>query len=505
MSKAQLNPIIIVILIGVILGGLILGWDKDISPVIDSDTIETVIPNGISEERILSAPSKGPKGGSLFTTKDLSVEVTIFEEGISPYFRLYLYENSKQIMPAKVNVEITLTRLGAPAKIFRFVPEKDYLVGNQVVKEPHSFEMAITAKRNGEIFYWNHDQIEGRIEMPDTAAQRHGIKIMTAGPEVIKPTIKLPGEIIFNHHTIVQVVPRMPGVVTSVARHVGQQVKKSEVLAVIESPMLAELRSQYLIAQKRFHLAQKTFKREKQLWEEKITAKQDFLTAQEMLGEADTIFNLAAVKLRALGVNPKSNHSGKDLARFEILAPISGLIISKEIAQGKTLKQDQEIFTIADVSTVWTALTAYPKDLNVIKIGQKVLVNATAFNVEGEGEITYISTLIGERTRTATVRVELDNKDEKWRPGMFVNAELATEETQVPVSVSMDSIQTIRNLSVVFGRYGEYFEMRPLELGRDDGKTVEVLKGISAGEKYAAGNSFILKAELGKDDTSHDH
>ena len=88
---------------------------------------------------------------------------------------------------------------------------------------------------------------------------------------------------------------------------------------------------------------------------------------------------------------------------------------------------------------------------------------------------------------------------------MFVNAELATEETQVPVSVSMDSIQTIRNLSVVFGRYGEYFEMRPLELGRDDGKNVEVLKGISAGEQYAASNSFILKAELGKDGTSHDH
>jgi cobalt-zinc-cadmium efflux system membrane fusion protein len=505
MSKTQLNQIIIVILIGAILGGIILIWDKDMSPVIDSDAIKTVMPNGISEGKTLSVPSKGQKGGNLFTTKDLGVEVTIFEEGISPYFRLYLYENSKKIMPAEVNVEITLTRLGAPTQTFKFVPEKDYLIGNQVVKEPHSFEMAITAKRNGKIFYWNYDQIEGRIEMIDAAAQRHGIKIMTAGPKVIKPTITLPGEIIFNHHTIVQVVPRMPGVVTSVTRHVGQQVRKSEVLAVIESPMLAELRSQYLIAQKRFHLAQKTFKREKQLWEEKITAKQDFLTAQEMLGEADTIFNLAAVKLRALGVDPQSNHSGKNLAHFEILAPISGLIISKDIAQGKTLKQDQEIFTIADVSTVWTALTAYPKDLNVIKVGQKVLVNATAFNVEGEGEITYISTLIGERTRTATVRVELDNKDEKWRPGMFVNAELATEETQVPVAVSIDAIQTIRNLSVVFGRYGEYFEIRPLELGRNDGKMVEVLKGLSAGEQYAAGNSFILKADLGKDGVSHDH
>lgn len=505
MSKSQLGSIIIAISIGIILGGLILIRDKDMSPTIDNDTIKTVITKSISERKTLSVPGKGPKGGKLFATKDLSIEVTIFEEGISPYFRLYLYENGRQITPDKVNVEITLTRLGTPAQLFRFSPERNYLIGDQVVNEPHSFEMEITARRNGKTFYWNYNQIEGQIEMPDTAIQRHGIKIMTAGPEIIKPTITLPGEIIFNHHTVVQVVPRMSGMVTSVTRHVGQEVKKGELLTVIESPMLAELRSQYLISQKRLELARTTFEREKKLWEEKITAKQDFLSAQEKRGEAETKLNLALVKLRSLGVQAELSHSGENLARFEILAPISGLIISKEIAQGRTLKKDQEIFTIADVSTVWTALTVYPKDLNVIKVGQKVLINATAFNIEGEGEITYISTLIGEKTRTATARVELDNKDGKWRPGMFVNAELVTEEIQVPVAVSMDAIQTIRNRSVVFGRYGEFFEIRPLELGRSDGKMVEVLKGFSAGEQYATGNSFILKAELGKDSATHNH
>ena len=89
--------------------------------------------------------------------------------------------------------------------------------------------------------------------------------------------------------------------------------------------------------------------------------------------------------------------------------------------------------------------------------------------------------------------------------GMFVNARIETEEIQVPVTISMDAIQTVRNEPVAFGRYGEYFEMRPLELGRNDEKTVEVIKGLAAGEQYAAGNSFILKAELGKDETSHDH
>ena len=88
---------------------------------------------------------------------------------------------------------------------------------------------------------------------------------------------------------------------------------------------------------------------------------------------------------------------------------------------------------------------------------------------------------------------------------MFVNAELVAEDIPVPVAVSADAIQTIRDWTVVFGRYGQFFEARPVEVGRSDGKMIEVLKGFQAGEQYAAGNSFAIKAELGKSGASHDH
>ena len=204
--------------------------------------------------------------------------------------------------------------------------------------------------------------------MPDESLKSMGIEILTAGPATIKPMLKLPGEIVFNEHTIVQVVPRVPGIVTAVHGHHGQEVKKGEVLAVIESQMLAELRSQYLVAQKRLGLARITFESEKRLWEEKITAKQDYLAAQELLSEAEIALDLAKVKLRSLGVRPES--SADNLARYEIQAPISGLITAKTIAQGQTLKDDAIIYTVADVSTVWAAITVYPKDLAVIKIGE---------------------------------------------------------------------------------------------------------------------------------------
>jgi len=498
-NQAQLKPILAVIVVGIMLSVLILTLDKPSGTSAhpeDSANTETTTEN---------QPDTGPRGGKLFKEDDFAVEVTIFEKGVPPQFRLYLYEKERLTPPASATVAITLTRLGAPAQLFKFKPEAEYLLGDQVVEEPHSFDVVIAVERNGKLMHWSYSQVEGRIEMPDEMLNSMGIELLTAGPAVIKPKLKLPGEIIFNEHNIVRVVPRVPGLVTDVQGHHGQHVKQGDVLAIIESPALSDLRSQYFVAKKRLGLAKTTYEREKKLWEEKISAKQDFLNAEELWQEAQINMEVAASKLRALGVKPETHHQATDFSNFVVRAPISGIIIAKAIARGEALKEDKEIYTIADVATIWTAVTVYPKDLSVIHVNQKAKVKATASNIESEGTVTYISTLIGGQTRTATARVELDNTDNKWRPGMFVNVELVSEEIKVPVAVSVSAIQTFRDWSVVFGRYDKFFEVRPLEMGLSDGEMVEVLKGMTAGDRYAAGNSFALKAEAGKAGASHDH
>ncbi len=499
MNKTQWMPILAVIGTGIVLGGLILIMDKPSGVTEGAES-------GPAHEKLTDNPINiGPRGGKLFTDKDFSLELTIFEKGVPPQFRIFLYEKGTLLLPTAAKVAVTLSRLGAPAQLFKFTPEADYLLGDHVVEEPHSFDIAVAAEHNGKIMHWSHSQVEGRVEIADDMLKSMGIELLTAGAAIIRPTLKLPGEVVFNEHNIVRVVPRVAGLVTDVQGHHGQHVKKGQVLAVIESPMLADLRSQYFVAKKRLALTRTTYEREKQLWEEKISAKQDFLLAQELWNEAQIALELATTKLRALGVQPDANYLKSNYAHYEIRAPISGIIIAKAIALGEALKEDREIYTIADVSTVWTAVTVYPKDLNIIHEGQKVAVKATASDIESQGTVTYISTLIGGQTRTATARVELDNKDGRWRPGMFVNAELVAEEIKVPVAVAVSALQTLRDWTVVFGRYDQYFEARPLELGRSDGEMVEVLKGLSAGEQYAGGNSFALKAELGKAGASHDH
>ncbi|UJP05449.1 MAG: efflux RND transporter periplasmic adaptor subunit [Nitrosomonas sp.] len=496
MRNVQWMPILIVIAVGIVLGGLILTLDPPTTTVVDTDV------DHHAEE---SESDIGPRGGKLFVEGAFGVELTVFENGVPPQFRVYLYENGKPLPPSAAEVVITLTRLGAPVQIFYFTPETDYLLGDQVVEEPHSFDLTIAAVHNGRTFRWGYHQVEARLKMTDAMLKTIDVEIRTAGPATIQSTLKLPGEIVFNPDRIVQVVPRLPGVVAAVNYEPGQAVQKGEVMAVIESQMLADLHSQYMAAQRRLTLARTVYQREKQLWEEKISAKQDYLAAELVLSEAKIASDLAAEKLRALGVQPKSGLPVKDLTRYEILAPISGLITARAIALGAVLKEDAAVFTVADMSTVWTAVTVYPKDLGIVRVGQKTQVKAAAFDAEGEGIVTYITTLIGGQTRTATARVILDNRDGRWHPGMFVTVELVSDEIDVPVAVSAHAIQTFRDWSVVFGRYGDYFEARPLVLGRSDGNMVEVLQGLRAGERYAAHNSFAIKADMEKAGVTHDH
>lgn len=446
--------------------------------------------------------AKGPHGGKYFTQDDFGLEVTIFEKGVPPQFRFYLYENNQPIAPNAASVTAALTRLGKPAQIFKFTPEADYLISDSVVEEPHSFNVAITANYKGKLYQWEYAQVEARTEMSDEVLKSTGIEILTAGSAIIKATHKLSGEITFNEDRIIHVVPRVGGLVAVVKVDLGQTVRKGDVLAVVESQALAELRSQLSAAQKRLNLAKITLEREKKLWEEKITAEQDYLAAGQAYSEAEISRNLVSEKLTALGAT--SNNSNQS-TRYEIKAPISGTVIEKTVAAGQTVQENDDLFVIADTSDVWVKAIIYPKDLANIKVGQKALVKANAFDAQGEGVIASIGAFVGEQTRTATARIVLNNTSGVWRSGVFVDVTLDTDEAEVPVAVKADAIQSIRDWTVVFGRYGNYFEARPVELGRSDGNMVEVLSGLSAGEQYAAGNSFAIKADIGKSVATHDH
>ena len=444
----------------------------------------------------------GPHGGKLFTRDGNGVEITIFEEGMEPEFRVYTYKDGKPLDPATSKVTLTLERLGHTPQKITFVKQNDYLKGNAVVDEPHSFKVTIDAQLGNKPYSFTYEQTEARVSMTDQQIEQGGIEMLTSGPAHIQSTLQLIGHISYNEDRVVYVVPRLAGVVESVNVSAGDQVRKGHVLAVISSQMLADLRSELLAAQKRLSLARITLEREKSLWEEKISAEQDYLQARNAMHEAEIITQRVTQKLASLG---GSLTNSSNLTRYEIRAPIDGTVMQKQISVGQVLKEDASIFVVADLSTVWAVLTIYSKDLNTVKIGQEATVTASSFGFQGSGRVEHLGALLGEQTRTAEAHIILPNPKGIWRPGLPVNIELVIDEIEVPVAVSADAIQTVRDWTVVFARYGTFFEARPLELGRSDDKFIEVVKGLNAGERYAAKNSFLIKADLGKAGASHDH
>ena len=114
--------------------------------------------------------------------------------------------------------------------------------------------------------------------------------------------------------------------------------------------------------------------------------------------------------------------------------------------------------------------------------------------------------LIGEQSRTAPARVALANPQGVWRPGLFVDVKVMTEESQVPVAVDAKAIQRPDGKeSVVFVPAEGGYKAQVVQLGRSDGKTTEVPSGLTPGQDYVKDGSFMLKAELGKASAEHTH
>lgn len=348
------------------------------------------------------------------------------------------------------------------------------------------------------------EDTETKIAIADTQLKSSGIALLVAGPSKINSSITLPGEIHFNEDRTAHVVPRLTGVVEGVRASLGQAVKKGDLLAVIASTELSEQRSELLTAQKKVALARTTFAREEKLWKEKVSAEQDYLQARQALAEAEIAQQNAVQKLYALGA---SLDSTSGLNRYELRAPFAGTIVEKHIALGESVKEDTNVFTISDLSTVWAEVAVPATNLNAVRVGRKVTVKASSFNAKSDGTIAFVGSLLGEQTRTAKARVVLSNPDAAWRPGLFVTVDIeaATGQTEVAVAVSSEAVQSVEDKPTVFVRVPGGFVAQHITVGRSDAKTTEVISGLKAGTQYAATGSFVIKAELGKSEAEHAH
>jgi cobalt-zinc-cadmium efflux system membrane fusion protein len=307
----------------------------------------------------------------------------------------------------------------------------------------------------------------------------------------------------------------------------------------LEGLVIGENRSRLLPAYVKFLLTRSAYVREKGLLEKGITSESDYQIALEDYKSAEARYlslreqtayegswvlrekkraaevselNLetAIQKLYTLGMTKKeidalSRQAEHVFTQYELKSPFDGIVMRKHITSGEAVKGDDDIFLIADLSDVWVNIAVPEAGLKSLRLGQKVKVVLQNLDLEGAGTLSYIGSVIDEKNRTVTARVVIPNPKMQWRPGSFVTVELVREEKRIPIGIRAGAIQTLRDWSVVFVRYGNQFEARPVELGESDGAVVEVLHGLRKGEQYVVENSFAVKAEIGKSAATHSH
>ena len=287
---------------------------------------------------------KGPHGGRLLSEDDFQVEITIYERGIPPQFRVYVFDKGKAVNLDEVKLTVELHRLGGRVEVINFRREGEYLCGDKVIEEPHSFDVKVLAEWKGKTYRWEYSQIEGRVELTPEAVQSAGIVIETAGIVQMKTFLDLPGEIGLNIDRVVHVVPRLSGVVTAVYKNLGDTVRHGEVIAVLESRELAELKSAYIASLKRLELARSTFDRKERLWREKISSEKDYLASRQALAEEEINLQVTTQKLLALGLSQTDLNSipemtGRGLTRYELKAQFDGTVIKRTLPWVKLLRK----------------------------------------------------------------------------------------------------------------------------------------------------------------------
>ena len=191
--------------------------------------------------------------------------------------------------------------------------------------------------------------------------------------------------------------------------------------------------------------------------------------------------------------------SNESLSPYEIKSLINGRVIDMHLTPGEVISDSDHKITIADLSKVWANLNVYQKDLDNIRVGQKVTISAGLGTKEVDGKISYISPIVNEKTRTAIARVVLDNRDNFWRPGLFVNGKVIIGDETVSVYVPKTALENFENRTVVFVKHQEGFEPQPVTIGRSNTKAVEIIAGLKPGQNYVSKGGFTLKVELQKE------
>jgi Cu(I)/Ag(I) efflux system membrane fusion protein len=253
----------------------------------------------------------------------------------------------------------------------------------------------------------------------------------------------------------------------------GEEVRKGQLLATIYSPEL-------------------------------YAAQQELITASSLKASQPELYKAVKNKLKLWKLSDNQINqieaTGKVKENLPVYATVSGTVTKKLVEQGDYIKQGQPLLKIANLNTVWANFDVYENQIDFFKKGQEVIISTNAYtNKEFKGKVDFIDPVLNTKTRTVTLRVVLQNKEDMFKPGMFVTANIdgIMKENNEAVTVPTSAILWTGERSVVYIKTNPdepIFEMREIVLGKQIGDNYSVLKGLENGDEIVTNGAFTVDA-----------
>ena len=345
------------------------------------------------------------------------------------------------------------------------------------------------------------------------------IEIELVGPQSIAGVIPATGKVLVPEDRVAVIGPVNAGRIVRLFAGQGSRVQKGQKLADLESADIDQAEADYLKALADYEnarrssaaeirLAQANYDRTKLLYEKTITAGKNLQTAEHDLevakaaGEssvngAKATLTAARRHLLILGLSSSTIDSlpkKPDLAAvFSLNSPIAGTVIERNATVGASVGTDSNLFKIIDLSRVWIDANVFEKDLARVRMGQEVKVNLPALpGSTYTGRVILIDSVVDPETRTIKVRTEVANPDSRLKPDMFANVEIVTDLNRSAISVPQTAVLNDGGKTVVFVAEGNGYQKREVHTGIQNGDRLEIVEGLSAGEKVVVKGNYLL-------------
>ena len=368
-----------------------------------------------------------------------------------------------------------------------------------------------------------HGHAEGEDEKSEhahaEAEDEHGEEIALTAKQITEQGIQLalvevgavtksasyPAKVTVNTDRQAHVSPAFSGYVEKVNVELGQRVVKGQALATLMVPDLVDQQANLQMVQANLELARQDYERERQLWSQGISAKQDYQRAYNTYKQAQIQVQASKSRLLAFGAALGSN------GRYVLTAPISGIISKKDLVVGENVQLANQLFIIDQLDQLWLEFIAPSADLSAIGLNQEIEFKSLQTGNLFKAQIQSLNTEADLQTGRLQVRAKILSSATELRPNLMVNVQLQQAGSSQALRILKSAIQNVEGKDVVFvaSEHDQNIEFKaqPVVLGQISGNAewVEVQSGLTQGQQYAAQGSFLLKSELEKGEASHEH